>query len=211
MCGPYVAICSSRLLAPGSSSRKVLNLLRVLFNAGRITTYVAIGVLAGAFGQIAGAVGRSRGVPGVVALAAGILAMAFALSLAGVFPSAERAAESLGLARLLRAGTLEAFHAPPYLSAFLLGNLQGLLPCALVYGAASRSAAAASPARGALVMFVFGLGTLPALFALTLAGKVLPGWMRSRRGAAAIVGVLGVLLVLRGLAGLGAIPHARLW
>jgi len=211
MCGPYVAICSSRIIASNAPSRWVLNLLRLLFNAGRITTYVAIGALAGAFGQIAGAVGRAHGVPGVVALASGLIAILFSLSLAGLFPSAERLAAGVGLDRLLRAGTLEAFHAPPYLSAFFLGNLQGLLPCALVYGAASRAAAAASSGRGALTMLVFGLGTLPALFALTFAAKALPGWMRSRRGAAALLGTLGILLVLRGLAGLGVMPHTRFW
>jgi sulfite exporter TauE/SafE len=58
---------------------------------------------------------------------------------------------------------------------------------------------------------VFGLGTLPALLALTFASKALPEWMRSRRGAAGLVGALGILLVLRGLAGWGLIPHTRLW
>lgn len=211
MCGPYVAICSSRIVGPNASSRRVRNVLRLLFNAGRVTTYVSIGVLAGAFGQIAGAMGQARGYPGGVALAAGVFALFFALSLAGAAPSVESLAASLGLDRLLRAGSLEAFHAPPYLSAFLLGNLQGLFPCALVYGGASRAAASASPGRGALTMLVFGLGTLPALLALTFASKALPEWMRSRRGAAGLVGALGILLVLRGLAGWGLIPHTRLW
>ena len=90
-----------------------------------------------------------------------------------------------------------------------LGALQGLLPCALVYGAASRAAASGSAGRGALTMLVFGLGTLPALLALTFAGGALPllGPLapHAPRSWSALV---GVLLVLRGLDGLGVMPHA---
>jgi sulfite exporter TauE/SafE len=57
---------------------------------------------------------------------------------------------------------------PPYLAALLLGSLQGALPCALVYGAASRAVVAGSAASGALTMLVFGLGTVPAVVGLTL-------------------------------------------
>jgi len=207
MCGPYVSVCSARLAhALPPSARLVW--LRVLFNVGRVGTYVALGTLAGGFGSLAGALGRA---PGVVSLVAGVLALLAALSLAGVLPALELLMANVGLDRLIRAGSLQAVHAPRVISAIALGGLQGLLPCALVYGAASRAAAAGSAGRGALTMLVFGLGTLPALLALTFAGAAVPRWARSRRSAAILVGLVGVLLVLRGLDGVGAIPHSYLW
>jgi sulfite exporter TauE/SafE len=211
MCGPYVAVCSARISAPGPRSGGRGTGLRLLFNFARLGTYVVLGTLAGAFGQIAGAAGKAQGFPGAVSLVAGLLAMVSALSLAGILPSLEQAAARLGLDRFLRAGTMEAMRAPRHVSALLLGGLQGLLPCALVYGAVSRAAASASASMGALTMLVFGLGTLPALLALTFAGATLPAWTRSRRVSAVLVGTVGVLLVLRGLAAWGVVPHTRLW
>ena len=210
MCGPYVSVCSARL-AHAMPQSAGLVWLRVVFNLGRVATYVAIGTLAGAFGGLAGALGGTPGISGVVSIVAGVFALLAALSLAGVLPALETAVANVGLDRLIRAGSMQAVHAPRLVSAIALGALQGLLPCALVYGAASRAAASGSPGRGALTMLVFGLGTLPALLALTFAGAALPRWARSRRSAAVLVALVGVLLVLRGLDGLGVIPHAYLW
>ena len=210
MCGPYVSVCSARF-AQAPPAHAGVSLIRVVFNLGRVSMYVVLGTLAGSFGRIAGAAERVQGIPGTVSLIAGVLALLAALSLAGVLPALEQAAAGLGLDRLIRAGSFQALHAPRYVSAVLLGALQGLLPCALVYAAASRAAATASPARGALTMLVFGLGTLPALLALTFAGGVLPRWMRSRATAAIMVGIVGGLLCLRGLASLGVVGHTRFW
>lgn len=48
----------------------------------------------------------------------------------------------------------------------MLGLLNGLLPCGLVYFFAITAASTGSPLWGALVMMIFGLSTLPALFSL---------------------------------------------
>ena len=211
MCGPYVSMCSARFAAGSHAGVAQHSMVRVIFNLGRVLMYVLLGTLAGAFGQIAGAAARVSGVPGVVSIAAGVFAILAAFSLAGWLPSLESAAAGMGLGKLIRAGTLRAVQAPRVVSAIMMGALQGLLPCALVYAAASRAAASGSPGRGALTMLVFGLGTLPALLALTFAGAALPHWIRSRTISAVMVAVVGVLLCLRGLAGLGAIGHTRFW
>jgi hypothetical protein len=44
--------------------------------------------------------------------------------------------------------------------------LNGLLPCGFVYFFAITAASTASPFYGALVMFVFGISTIPAMFSL---------------------------------------------
>ena len=53
-------------------------------------------------------------------------------------------------------------------SALALGALWGWLPCGLVYSTLTWSLASADVLNGALIMFFFGLGTLPALLSVSL-------------------------------------------
>ena len=189
--------------------------LRILFNAGRILTYSLIGLFAGAFGEAALAIASAAGLPafaGVVAVAAGLGAALFGLAVMGVLPDPTRLLNHSGFNTLIRGAILRTFKAPPYVAALLLGSLQGAFPCALVYAAASRAAIAGSAMSGALTMFVFGLGTVPAIFALS----VLPASIMNRLGirrawAGALLVAVGVLLVLRGIAAFGWIPPSWLW
>ena len=48
------------------------------------------------------------------------------------------------------------------------GLANGLLPCGLVYAALSIPVVMADPAAGAAAMVAFGMGTVPALAAVTL-------------------------------------------
>ncbi len=58
-------------------------------------------------------------------------------------------------------------------SFFLLGMLNGIIPCGLVYSFAIFAASTASPLWGAIVMATFGLATIPALFFLGVVTKFL--------------------------------------
>ena len=60
-----------------------------------------------------------------------------------------------------------------YLSFYLLGLLNGIIPCGLVYAFAIFAASTADPFAGALVMATFGLATIPALFFLGFLTKFL--------------------------------------
>lgn len=210
MCGPYVAICAARL-SPGGATPRLRAGLRLLFNAGRIGTYALIGALAGAFGQIALAAGRRLGVDAVIALAAGVAALLFGLAVAGRVPDPARLLTRAGLDVLIRGGAASAFRTPPYAAAILLGSLQGALPCALVYGAASRATVAGSASGGALTMLIFGLGTIPAIFALSSLSPSILARLRVWRWAGFFIVAVGLLLILRGLAGLGVVAHTLLW
>lgn len=208
MCGPYVAICSARLGGATLGGRAGL---RALFLGGRIAMYVALGALAGAFGQIAQAATGRGGISGALSVTAGLAAILFALSTAGLIPGVEILLAKAGVERLVRSGAREAFQVPPYFSALLLGGLQGLLPCSLVYAAASRAASTASVAQGTLTMLVFGLGTVPAILVFLIGGGALAPLLRLRKAAAVLLGAVGALLILRGLAGLGVISSTRFW
>lgn len=82
-----------------------------------------------------------------------------------------------------------------------LGFLNGFLPCGLVFTALAASTVTGSPVSGFLFMVAFGLGTTPALAALTLfknriSLRFLP---RLKKAATFIAAALGLLLIIRGL------------
>jgi uncharacterized protein len=210
MCGPYVALCSARIAPAGlPAAPRVIG--RLLFNAGRVATYVAIGTLAGAFGQVVLAAGNRARIGGVVAIGAGAAAIVWGIALAGFIRDPARILSRLGVDALIRGGTRSAFRAPPYVSGVLLGALQGAFPCAMVYGAASRAAVAGSAPAGAAVMLIFGLGTIPAIFALSSVPSRVLQRLRGWRWAGMLIGVVGILLVLRGLAALGVVRPTPFW
>jgi sulfite exporter TauE/SafE len=60
-------------------------------------------------------------------------------------------------------------------------------------------------------MLVFGLGTVPAIFALSSVPSGLLRRLRAWRWAGLFIAAVGVLLILRGLAGLGVIGHTAFW
>jgi sulfite exporter TauE/SafE len=210
MCGPYVAMCTAQFV-PRGATPLVRTYLRLFFNLGRIATYGVIGLIVGAFGQIAQALASRFGVTGIIAIAAGFAALVFGLSMIGWFRDPTRVVAMAGLGRWLVAGRVRLNQAPPAAAPLLMGALQGWLPCALVYAAASRAALAGSPAMGALTMVVFGLGTLPAVFAMTLIPQTLLGRVKAQRLSGALLAGLGVLLILRGLANFGLVPSTGWW
>jgi sulfite exporter TauE/SafE len=89
-------------------------------------------------------------------------------------------------------------------SLILLGALNGLLPCGLVYVALAGALAQGGLSSALIYMAVFGLGTMPTMLAIGLSGRIFPvAWRMKLRGVipAGICLVAG-LLILRGL-GLG--------
>lgn len=84
---------------------------------------------------------------------------------------------------------------------FLIGLLNGLLPCGLVYVAIAGAIASGHYAYGAAFMFVFGLGTLPMMLSLSLFGQFLQVKYRNlvRRSVPVFVSLMAVLMILRGL------------
>jgi sulfite exporter TauE/SafE len=210
MCGPYVTMCTAQFVPRGATPATRFG-LRAVFNLGRIATYGLIGLIVGAFGQIAQAAAGRLGVAGVVAILAGSAAAVFGLSMIGWIRDPARVLARASVGRWLLAGRLRLNQSSPAAAPLLLGALQGWLPCALVYAAASRAAVAGSAGMGALTMVVFGLGTVPAVFALTVVPQTLLKQVKAQRLSGALLVGLGALLILRGLASLGWVPSTGWW
>ncbi|SEL92220.1 hypothetical protein SAMN05216262_1344 [Colwellia chukchiensis] len=84
-------------------------------------------------------------------------------------------------------------------SAVCLGALWGWLPCGLVYSTLTWALASADALNGALIMLFFGLGTLPALFTVslgTLNVKALLSHSLFRQLAAILLLTYGIYTIL---------------
>lgn len=84
---------------------------------------------------------------------------------------------------------------------FLSGAANGFFPCGLTYVAAAGAVALGSPVQGAIFMVLFGLGTLPALVTLSFAGNIFSGRMKFiiPKSIPTIAIASGLLLITRGL------------
>lgn len=188
MCGPLVMALPVGKSGGGSS---VLGPL--IYNLGRIATYGLLGLLVGLVGQTFVLAGFQRW----ISLAAG-----FAL-LIGLTASSRSAWQTpawktvawlkSAFARLLRQRTFTALLG--------LGAINGLLPCGLVYVAAAGAITSGSFLGSVEYMLAFGLGTLPMMFGMALAGKTLQFTVRLRlqKLIPISVALLAVLLILRGM------------
>lgn len=83
----------------------------------------------------------------------------------------------------------------------LIGFLNGLLPCGMVYLALTSALATQNLLNGGLFMLFFGLGTVPALLMVALGGQYMGLAFRSKLQQLLPVFIfgMGVMLILRGL------------
>jgi len=84
---------------------------------------------------------------------------------------------------------------------FIIGLLNGLLPCGLVYIALAGAIVAGTAFDGALFMILFGLGTIPVMFAIPVAGSMISLKFRNRIGKIIpyFIILIGLIFILRGL------------
>lgn len=87
---------------------------------------------------------------------------------------------------------------------FVLGFLNGLLPCGLVYMAVFGALASGGATFGALYLVLFGLGTIPLMTVAIYLGNFLKGKAKQNiiKAIPVFVVIIGMLFVLRGM-GLG--------
>lgn len=191
MCGPFVlAQTTARLESVPASGMSELHRLAgaalVPYHLGRITTYTALGAIAGAIGSGIGMV------PGLDWISAGWLLAAAAMFLAyAVFGSGLFRPHGEGESRLGRAigqAARPLFARPTGLHGYVLGMMLGFLPCGLLYAALAAAAGAGGPWGGGVAMAGFALGTVPGLFVTGLFGHLAAG--RWRRLAAVAAPVL---------------------
>lgn len=141
----------------------------LLYNAGRVVSYTAIGALVGALGA---AFNFSSVIKGIIAALAGAFMIVLALRMLGVIrfshsagslvPAPLRKAVSAFTSRLQRGGP------------FAVGILNGLMPCGPLQTMQLYALGTGSAITGALSMFIFSIGTVPLMLLFGLTATLLP-------------------------------------
>ena len=168
--GHCIGMCGGIVAALGSQRPSLL--LLIGYNLGRLISYSIAGALVA--GLVVGLAGDRYGslIP-VLRTFAGVMVVLMGLYIAGWWRV---------LTRLERVGQVLWRRIQPFIrrlgrpkgavKSVAAGMLWGWLPCGLVYSALGQAVASPTPLAGAVSMFAFGLGTLPAMLAA--------GWFSSQ-------------------------------
>lgn len=160
MCGGIV-VAYSTLKINTKSSKLSQGLMHLLYSLGRVFTYTLLGAL---FGFLGGVVVFSNTANAALLIFAGVLMMLAGLSLMGKIKFLTLIEHSFSSSKLYSQTFKSVLASKSSSSFFILGMLNGLLPCGFVYFFAITAASTADPLYGALVMAIFGLSTIPAMF-----------------------------------------------
>lgn len=192
MCGP-IAIA---LPFPTSSNISFFT-GRILYNIGRVVTYSFLGLL---FGLVGGRIALA-GAQQIVSIILGIviiIAVLLPQRYKNIFVQhklVQKLAQPLksNISILFKKGTVSAL--------FLIGILNGFLPCGFVYIGLAGSIASGNAISGAAVMMFFGLGTVPVMFAATVFGKFINVGIRAklRKAVPVFAILLAAVFIMRGL------------
>lgn len=162
MCGGIVIAYSSTKIK-SHWTKKVQAIAHLLYSFGRITTYTILGAL---FGLVGGVVTFDNTTSGIFLLITGTMMILVGLSLMGKIKFLTIIEHSCSKSPLYQSTFKSLLGSESLFSFYLLGMLNGLLPCGFVYVFAITAASTGSAFWGAFVMFIFGLSTVPALFSL---------------------------------------------
>lgn len=195
MCGP---IAISLPLKETTKFSKVTS--AILYNLGRAITYATMGMIFGFFGQSFAMAGFQKWL--------GII-MGIIMILYVIFPAVFKSkfsVENFGYKYTapLRSKLAKLFGKRSYSSLFVIGILNGLLPCGPVYAALAAAIATGSVIYGTVFMFLFGIGTIPIMLTLSLIGDKISSKLRTKLAKLipVTIVILGILFILRSL-GLG--------
>lgn len=160
MCGPLVlALSGGKRSAPWKVLANSIG-----YQIGRVLMYGLLGLAIGAIGHLFDIKGWQRG----ITLLTGILLVG--MGLFSIWGNRVR-----GLARVQQrlVGPISRWigywlYRPG--GHFVVGALNGLLPCGMVYMALAAALSADSATSGGIFMLLFGLGTWPAMLSVSLLG-----------------------------------------
>jgi sulfite exporter TauE/SafE len=192
MCGP---IAIALPLHGNTVPQKIFG--GTLYNVGRTITYGIMGAIFGLLGQGIQLLGVQQKIS-VIMGAAMIISVLFP----ALFKNQYRMDKSmLSFVGKLKKRIAEMFSIRSFQSLFFIGMLNGLLPCGLVYMAIAGAIGTGNTAEGTLYMILFGLGTIPMLLTISLAGNFMSLALRKKinKLIPVMVVVVGLLFILRGL------------
>lgn len=192
MCGPIA------LALPLDGRERLWVVMQaLLYNLGRISTYITMGLVFGLLGEGLFLAGWQKGfsiVVGSALLLFALFSIDFERKVAAIsFIRYFHQFVQRKIAGYFRRNTLGA--------TYLVGFLNGFLPCGMVYLALAGAVASGGLLSGSLFMALFGLGTLPLMLGITLAGKRIPATVKKslRKMAPFVMAAFAIFLIARGI------------
>lgn len=194
MCGP---IALSLPLANRNFSSVVAGSL--LYNLGRAFTYAFLGMIVGLLGESVTFIFSDY--QQKVSVFIGILLLLSVLVPALFNPLKKINPQFYSLSHFLKNKLSIFLYRKSNTALFMIGILNGLLPCGMVYTALTLAFSTVNTSMAAAFMFVFGLGTLPSmLFVNITSGWLNQQWKSKINKLIPYVTVLmAVIFILRGL------------
>ena len=192
MCGP---IAIALPLIKESWLKKISGGL--FYNFGRIFTY-------GVLGALFGLLGRGIKIAGLQQWAS--IAIGIVMILSVLFPFIFREKIRFdklfsGYSNRLTGGFRKLFTRESLGSLFMIGLLNGLLPCGLVYVAIAGAINTNDVIMGIGFMMLFGLGTMPMLLGISIMGNMISLGLKKRMSKVmpVFIVILGLHFILRGM------------
>ena len=167
----------------------------LLYNIGRTVTYGAMGAIFGLIGQGFHLLGFQQ----LISILMGSF-MIVSVTLPFIFRNRIPGNFEFFTAPLRRA-IQQLFRTRSYKGLFLIGLLNGLLPCGLVYLAIAGAIGTGNVYLGIAFMVLFGLGTLPMMLLISWIGNLFSIAVRNKMNKIVpyIVVLIGAIFILRGL------------
>ncbi|MFN0202299.1 MAG: sulfite exporter TauE/SafE family protein [Bacteroidia bacterium] len=187
MCGPIV-------LTMNLSNKKYTFSHHAAYHVGKLITYMLLGMMMGLLGEGIFALGWQQPFSVIIGVFM-LLSLVFPVFIRKYFPANSlysRIKSFFPMARLLTEGTISA--------RFLLGFVNGFLPCGLLYSALALSATANTSLGGGIQMLAFGVATIPALWAVGWFGQKITPSLRQKftNLVPYTLGIMAIFLILRG-------------
>lgn len=191
MCGPIA------LAIPLDRTSVITKIWGVIqYNSGRVLAYSILGLIIGSIGITVKTIGFLQ----VLSIVSGLLMIIYAWNkqLTSLFKLPNL---GVGFQRIINNAFGKTIKRKNVLQLSLLGFLNGLLPCGMVYLALVNSLLIGSPEKGALGMIMFGVGTLPAMIVVGFAANSISGRLRTQftKAVPYLLTIVGALIVLRGM------------
>lgn len=198
MCGPIAMMLP---VDRQNEAKKVTQI--VTYHLGRLTAYSTIGLIFGLLGRVFFLAGLQQ----KLSIFIGLAMILVVLTPEKIFSKYNFSKPVYKVISKIKSGLGAHFKNRSYKSLFIIGLLNGFLPCGMVYVALFGAIAMQSAGFGVLYMILFGLGTVPLMTIVLYINSVIKASFRNRiqKVIPYVAVVIGVLFILRGL-GLG-IPY----
>lgn len=210
--GHCFGMCGGIAAGLGAMSKGRAFVPALQFNLARLFSYAVLGLVAASvLSGVSGLMPIARWLRLLTAVMILLIGLKFLFNFRGI-EFIERG--GAGLWKKILPFAMKAGNRQDGIGRLLLGICWGFIPCGLVYTVLMTAASTANALGGAVTMFAFGLGTLPAMLGLTAAAPTLSSFLEDRTvrrviGFALVVLAVWTVVIMWGAITQGSVSHAH--